>query len=108
MRESEVSLPPPQDSFPNAGEAINDFWSMSGNFMYRHQVEPRVKLYSTREESFLIPLTSPELHIQTWMLCKRAASMSIGISMDQEICLILGQVSLSSLGADEETQSHLH
>ena len=40
----------------DAGEAINDFWSMSGNFIYRHHVEPRVKLYSPREESFPIPL----------------------------------------------------
>ena len=32
------------------------FWSMSGNFIYRHHVEPRVKLYSPREESFPIPL----------------------------------------------------
>ena len=43
-------------SFPNAGEAINDFWSMSGNFIFRHHVEPRVKLYSPREETFPIPL----------------------------------------------------
>ena len=42
-------------------------------------------------------LTSPELLIQTWMFCKKAASMIIGISMDQERCLILGQVSLSLL-----------
>ena len=54
--ESEGSLPPPQDSLPDAGEAMNDFWSMSGNFIYRHHVEPRVKLYSPREESFLVPL----------------------------------------------------
>ena len=26
LRESEGSLPPPHDSFPDAGEAINDFW----------------------------------------------------------------------------------
>ena len=56
LGESEGSLPPPQDSLPDAGEAINDFWSMSGNFIYRHHVEPRVKLYSPREESFPIPL----------------------------------------------------
>ena len=56
LGESEGSLPPPQDSFPDAGEAINDFWSMSGNFIYRHHVEPRVKLSSPREESFPIPL----------------------------------------------------
>ena len=35
---------------------MNDFWSMSGSFIYRHHVEPRVKLYSPREESFPIPL----------------------------------------------------
>ena len=29
---------------------------MSGNFIFRHHVEPRVKLYSPREESFPIPL----------------------------------------------------
>ena len=29
---------------------------MSGNFIYRHHVEPRVKLYSPREESCPIPL----------------------------------------------------
>ena len=56
LGESEGSLPPPHDSFPDAGEAINDFWSMSRNFIYRHHVEPRVKLYSPREESFPIPL----------------------------------------------------
>ena len=56
LGESEGSLPPPHDSFPDAGEAINDFWSMSGNFIYRHDVEPRVKLYTAREESFPIPL----------------------------------------------------
>ena len=57
LGESEGSPPPSlQDSYPDAGEAINDFWSMSGNFIYRHHVEPRVKLYSPREESFTIPL----------------------------------------------------
>ena len=48
LGESEGSLPPPHDSFRDAGEAINDFWSMSE--------KPRVKLNSPREESFLIPL----------------------------------------------------
>ena len=56
LGESEGSLPPPHDSFSDAGEAINDFWSMSGNFTYRHDVEPRVKLYSPREDSFYIRL----------------------------------------------------
>ena len=56
LGESGGSLPPPHDSLPDAGEAVNDFWSMSGNFIYRHHVEPRVKLHSPREESFPIPL----------------------------------------------------
>ena len=33
LGESEGSLPQPQDSLPDAGETINDFWSMSGNFI---------------------------------------------------------------------------
>ena len=92
LGESEGSLPPPHDSLPDAGEARNDFWSMSGNFIYRHHVEPRVKFYSPREESFPIPLkklTSPELQERIWMLNKNAASTTIGTLMGQEICLIL-------------------
>ena len=33
LGESEGSLPPPHDSFPDASEAMNDFWSMSGNLI---------------------------------------------------------------------------
>ena len=53
---SEGSLPQPQDLFRDDGEAINDFWSMSGNFIYRHHVD---KLHSPREESFSC---STEIH----------------------------------------------
>ena len=56
LGESEGSFPQLHGSLPVAGEAINDFWSMSGSFMYRHHVEPRVTLYSRREESFPFPL----------------------------------------------------
>ena len=50
IRESEGSPPPlPQDSLPDASEARNDFWSISGNFICRHHVE-------TSEESFPVPL----------------------------------------------------
>ena len=38
LGESEGSLPTPQESYLDAGEARNDFWSMSGNFIYRHHV----------------------------------------------------------------------
>ena len=41
--------------FPMPVKQEMNCWSMSGNFIYRHHVEPRVKLYSLREESFPIP-----------------------------------------------------
>ena len=56
LGEPEGSLRQPQDSLPDASEAINDFWSMLGSFICRHHDEPRVKLYSPTEESFPIPL----------------------------------------------------
>ena len=45
-----------QDSSWYDGEAKCDFRSISEDFTYRHHVEPRVKLYMPREESFPIPL----------------------------------------------------
>ena len=70
LGESEWSLPQPHDSHPDAGEAMNDFWSMSGNFIFRHHVEPRVKLYSPRKESFPIPLKNIDVSrtlVRIWM-----------------------------------------
>ena len=58
-RESdELSSPTPlqDDSTRDDAEAKNDFWSIMGDFIYRHHVEPRVKLYMPKEESFLIPM----------------------------------------------------
>ena len=82
LGESEASLPPLHDSFPDAGEAINDFWSMSGNFIRWTQSQALLA------EIRIIPY-STEVH---WRL---NASMIIGISMGQEICLIIVQVSLN-------------
>ena len=60
LGESEGSPPPlPQDSLPDAGEAMNDFWSMSGNFKNRHHVEPRVLTLLAERE--IIPY-STEIH----------------------------------------------
>ena len=50
------SSTPFQDSSLYDGEATNDFWSMSGNFVYRYHIEPRVKLYMPKEETFPITL----------------------------------------------------
>ena len=44
-----------QDSSLDDGEAGNDFWSISGNYIHRHHVEPKIKLYVPRKESFLVP-----------------------------------------------------
>ena len=54
-----LSSPTPQqdDSTLDDAEAKNDFWSITGDFICRHHVEPRGKLYMPKEESFLIPLT---------------------------------------------------
>ena len=56
LGESEGSLPQPHDSLRDAGEAINNFWFMSGSFIYRHLVEPSVQLYSPRER--IIPYST--------------------------------------------------
>ena len=44
------------DSTLDAAEAGNDFWSISGGFIYRHHVVPRVKLYMPRGDTFPISL----------------------------------------------------
>ena len=53
-----LSSPNPvqDDSTRDDEEAKNDFWSITGDFVYRHHVEPRVKLYMPKEESFPVPL----------------------------------------------------
>ena len=48
--------PPTHDLSPDEGEPRNDFWSISGNYSYRHHVESRARLYVPREESFPILL----------------------------------------------------
>ena len=76
------------------------FWSMSGNFIYRLDVEHRVKLYSLRGESFPIQLKSTDASRTTRTNLDVMQERRIDdywISMGQEICLILGLVSLSSL-----------
>ena len=100
MENQKGLFPLPHDSFPDASEAINDFWSMSGNFIYRHHVEPRVKLYSPREESFPIPLkyidVSRTKHTNLDVMQEKRIDDYWNVD-GQEIRLILGQVSLSLL-----------
>ena len=89
-----LPLPPLQDSFPDAGEAINDFWSMSGNFIYHHHVEPRVKLYSPSEESFTSPLKYIDVSRTTRTnldVMQESRIDDYWKTKDQEICLINGK-----------------
>ena len=37
-------------------ETQKDFWSIQGDFIYRHHIEPRVQLYVPKEKSFPTPL----------------------------------------------------
>ena len=52
------SSTPRQDSSWYDGEAKNDFWSTTGDFICRYHVEPRVKLYMPRK----IIYYSAEIH----------------------------------------------
>ena len=61
------SSTPFQDSTPYDGEGRNDFWSISGNIIYRHHVEPRVKLHVPRKTSFPIPLKCIDVTVRHWM-----------------------------------------
>ena len=53
-----LSSPSPHqdDSTQDDAVATNDFWSITGDFIHRHHVEPRVKLHMPKEQSFPIPL----------------------------------------------------
>ena len=53
-----LSSPTPLQDDPTLddAEAKDDFWSTTGDFIYRHYVEPRVKLYVPTEESFPVSL----------------------------------------------------
>ena len=88
------------DSTLDDAEARNDFWSVFWDFVYRHHVEPRVKLCVPREESFPVPLKYIDVTRTTdtsldEMLEK--ISMTIGTLMEIENCQMCGQVSQDSL-----------
>ena len=77
-------------------EARKDFWSIQGDFIYRHHIEPRVQLYVPREESFPIPLKCIDVIRSTHTDLDAAQEnewMTIGMSTETEICQIRGRVS---------------
>ena len=80
--------PHQDDSTREDVEAQHDFLSITRDFIYRHHVEPRVKLYMPREESFPFPLwklsTLPETLINHWMYFWRKKLMVIGTWLEKE------------------------
>ena len=77
-------------------EARKDFWSIQGDFIYRHHIEPRVQLYVPREESFPIPLKYIDVIRSTHTDLDAAQEnelMTIGMLTETEICQIRGRVS---------------
>ena len=68
------SSTPRQDASWYDGEAKIDFWSISGDFIYSHHVEHRVKLYVPTEDHALFhwnTLTLAELSRRRYMWCRR-------------------------------------
>ena len=109
LEELEGSLPQPHDSV--AGEVVNDFWSMSGNFIYRHHVEPRVKLLSPREESFPIPFKHIDVSrtTHTTLDVKQEKRIDDYWNVDgQETCLIFGQWSHCLLYQKKKVLTDMH
>ena len=49
-----LSSPSPHqdDSTREDAESKNDFWSITGDFIFRHLVEPRVKLYMPKDRRY--------------------------------------------------------
>ena len=78
QRESDGSSSTPiRDSSWYDGDAGIVFWSISGNFIYCHHVESRVKLYAPKEESFPIPLKYIDV--------TRSAETSLGVLLEKNI-----------------------
>ena len=40
----------------DGAEAVKDFWSIQGDFIYHHHIEARAQLHVPKEETFPVPL----------------------------------------------------
>ena len=67
----------PLDMPTDDGESRNDFCAIDGKKIYRHHVEPRVKLHVPNERSFQIPLE----HIEV----VRRTSTTLDVLLDHRI-----------------------
>ena len=85
----------------------HDFWSIEGDFIYRHHIEPRVHLHVPKEifPTPLIFLTWRELLKQILTCCRKNVSAMIGMFMVIQFCQIRGQDLRSSR---HEMRNFLH
>ena len=94
------SLTPVHDSSMCGGDAKNDFLSISGNFIYRHHVGPRVKLCVPRKASVPIPLKYIDVTSATSssfdVMLEKIWTLIFGTLIVTENCQIREQVSPGS------------
>ena len=92
--QGEPDGPQPTESKDDA-EARRDFWSIQGDFIHRHHMEPRVQLHMPNEETFPILLkyidVTRGLLTQIWMCCKKNVVMIMGMWTRIEVYQILGK-----------------
>ena len=97
-----LSSPTPHldDSTLDDAEAKNDFWSILGDLICRHHVEPESNC-TCREQNHCLfrwsTSTFPEQHIRHWMCCWRNRLKITGTWMERKNCQMHGQDSLSLL-----------
>ena len=91
--QGEPEGPQPTESTDDA-EAREDFWSIHGDFISHHHIEPRVHLCAERRN---IPC-STEIHwcdlgyfIQIWTCCKKNVLTIVGMWTRTEVYQILGK-----------------
>ena len=68
---------PPRGTSPRDGEARNEFWSLSGNYIYRHPVEPRANFTCREKSPFPIPLRFVDV--------ARTASATLDVVLERRI-----------------------
>ena len=74
-----------------------NFWSIQGDFIYRHHNEPQVKLHVPKEETFTIPLTYFDVTMATCTNLDVLILTIVGMWTRIEVYQILRKDSRSSL-----------
>ena len=84
----------------------SDSWTFTRNFIYRHHVEPRIKLYMPREETFPIPMKYIDVARTTYtsldVLLEKILKIT-GTWMETENYLMHGQDSQESFYQKESS-----